>query len=126
MTPVSELRYPPLNTCSTKAQPSSCSHLGRPKGGPDPKYSMKPVGESQSTLMKKPVAFAEDCVGPEAEAAAKALKPGEILLLENLRFHPEEEKNDLDLAKKMASLAEIFINDTAFSLPTARTHPRKA
>ncbi|BCY19247.1 phosphoglycerate kinase [Leptolinea sp. HRD-7] len=88
-----------------------CSHLGRPKGGPDPKYSMKPVGEYLSTLMKKPVAFAEDCVGPEAEAAAKALKPGEILLLENTRFHPEEEKNDLDLAKKMASLAEIFIND---------------
>jgi phosphoglycerate kinase len=88
-----------------------CSHLGRPKGGPDPKYSMKPVGEYLSTLMKKPVAFADDCVGPEAEAAAKALKPGEILLLENTRFHPEEEKNDLDLAKKMASLADVFIND---------------
>jgi len=88
-----------------------CSHLGRPKGGPDPKYSMKPVGEYLSTLMKKPVAFAEDCVGPVAEAAAKALKPGEILLLENTRFHPEEEKNDLDLAKQMASLADIFIND---------------
>lgn len=88
-----------------------CSHLGRPKGGPDPKYSMKPVGEYLSTLMKKPVAFADDCVGAEAEAAAKALKAGEILLLENTRFHPEEEKNDLDLAKKMASLAEIFIND---------------
>jgi phosphoglycerate kinase len=88
-----------------------CSHLGRPKGGPDPKYSMKPVGEYLSTLMKKPVAFADDCVGAEAEAAAKALKPGEILLLENTRFHPEEEKNDLDLAKKMASLADVFIND---------------
>lgn len=87
------------------------SHLGRPKGGPDPKYSMKPVGEYLSTLMKKPVAFAEDCVGPVAEAAAKALKPGEILLLENTRFHPEEEKNDLDLAKQMASLADVFIND---------------
>jgi phosphoglycerate kinase len=61
--------------------------------------------------MKKPVAFADDCVGPVAEAAAKVLKPGEILLLENTRFHPEEEKNDLDLAKKMASLADIFIND---------------
>jgi phosphoglycerate kinase len=88
-----------------------CSHLGRPKGGPDPKYSMKPVGEYLSTLMKKPVAFADDCVGPEAEAAAKDLKSGEILLLENTRFHPEEEKNDLDLAKKMASLADVFIND---------------
>lgn len=88
-----------------------CSHLGRPKGGPDPKYSLKPVGEYLSKLMKKPVAFAEDCVGPAAEAAAKALKPGEILLLENTRFHPEEEKNDLDLAKKMASLADLFVND---------------
>ncbi len=88
-----------------------CSHLGRPKGGPDPKYSMKPVGEYLSKLMKKPVAFAEDCVGPTAEAAAKALKAGEILLLENTRFHPEEEKNDLDLAKKMASLADLFVND---------------
>ncbi len=88
-----------------------CSHLGRPKGGPDPKYSLKPVGEYLSKLMKKPVAFAEDCVGPAAEAAAKALKSGEILLLENTRFHPEEEKNDLDLAKKMASLADLFVND---------------
>jgi phosphoglycerate kinase len=88
-----------------------CSHLGRPKGGPDPKYTMKPVGEYLSGLMKKPVAFADDCVGPAAEAAAKALKPGEVLLLENTRFHPEEEKNDLDLAKKMASLADIFVND---------------
>ncbi|HEX7555365.1 MAG TPA: phosphoglycerate kinase [Leptolinea sp.] len=88
-----------------------CSHLGRPKGGPDPKYSMKPVGEYLSSLMKKPVAFADDCVGPAAEAAAKALKPGEILLLENTRFHPEEEKNDLGLAKKLASLADIFVND---------------
>ncbi len=88
-----------------------CSHLGRPKGGPDPKYTMKPVGEYLSVLIKKPVVFADDCVGPVAEAAARALKPGEILLLENTRFHPEEEKNDLDLAKKLASLADIFVND---------------
>jgi phosphoglycerate kinase len=88
-----------------------CSHLGRPKGGPDPKFSLKPVGEYLSKLVKKPVAFADDCVGPTAEAAAKALKPGEILLLENTRFHPEEEKNDLDLAKKMASLADLYVND---------------
>jgi phosphoglycerate kinase len=88
-----------------------CSHLGRPKGGPDPKYTMKPVGEYLSTLMKKPVAFADDCIGPVAEAAAKALKPGEILLLENTRFHPEEEKNDPGMAKQLASLADIFIND---------------
>jgi phosphoglycerate kinase len=88
-----------------------CSHLGRPKGGPDPKYSLKPVAEYLSQLSGKPVAFAEDCVGPAAEAAAKALKPGDILLLENTRFHPEEEKNDLELAKKMAALADVYVND---------------
>jgi phosphoglycerate kinase len=87
------------------------SHLGRPKGGPDPKYSMKPVAAHLSGLLGKPVAFADDCVGPVAEAAAKALKPGDILVLENTRFHPEEEKNDPELAKKMASLADIYVND---------------
>ncbi len=88
-----------------------CSHLGRPKGGPDPKYSLRPVAEYLSQMMGKPVAFAEDCVGPVAEAAAKALKPGDVLLLENTRFHPEEEKNDLELAKKMAALADVYVND---------------
>jgi len=87
------------------------SHLGRPKGGPDPKYSLRPVAAHLSGLMGKPVAFADDCVGPVAQAAAKALKPGEILVLENTRFHPEEEKNDPELAKKMASLADIYVND---------------
>lgn len=87
------------------------SHLGRPKGGADPKYSMKPVAEYLAKLMGKPVAFASDCVGPEAEQAAKVLKPGDVLVLENTRFHPEEEKNDPELAKQMASLAEIFVND---------------
>jgi len=87
------------------------SHLGRPKGGPDPKYSLRPVVSHLSGLLGKPVAFADDCVGPVAEAAAKALKPGEILVLENTRFHPEEEKNDPELAKKMASLADIYVND---------------
>jgi phosphoglycerate kinase len=61
--------------------------------------------------MGRPVAFAEDCIGPAAEKAAKALKPGEVLLLENTRFHPEEEKNDLDMAKQMASLADMYVND---------------
>lgn len=88
-----------------------CSHLGRPKGGTDPKYSMKPVADYLSGLLKKPVAFAADCIGPEAEKAAKALKPGEVLLLENTRFHPEEEKNDMSMAKQLASLADIFVND---------------
>lgn len=87
------------------------SHLGRPKGGPDPKYSLKPVAEHLSQLLGKPVAFAEDCVGPVAEAAAKALKPGDVLLLENTRFHPEEEKNDPELARQMAALADIYVND---------------
>jgi phosphoglycerate kinase len=87
------------------------SHLGRPKGGPDPKYSLRPVAAHLSGLMGKPVAFTDDCVGPVAQAAAKALKPGEILVLENTRFHPEEEKNDPELAKKMASLADIYVND---------------
>ena len=88
-----------------------CSHLGRPKGGPEPKYSLKPVADHLSTLMKNPVLFAEDCIGPEAEKAAQALKPGEILLLENTRFHPEEEKNDLGMAKQLASLADVYVND---------------
>jgi phosphoglycerate kinase len=88
-----------------------CSHLGRPKGGPDPKYSMKPVADYLAGLLKKPVAFAADCIGPVAEAAAKALKPGEVLVLENTRFHPEEEKNDMGMAKQLASLADIFVND---------------
>lgn len=88
-----------------------CSHLGRPKGEPNPKYSMKPVGEYLSGLMKKPVAFADDCIGSSSEAAARDLKPGEILLLENTRYHAEEEKNDLDMAKKLASLADVFVND---------------
>ena len=88
-----------------------CSHLGRPKGGPDPKFSLKPVADYLAALMKKPVAFASDCIGPIAEKAAKALKPGDILVLENTRFHPEEEKNDLGMAKQLASLADIFVND---------------
>lgn len=87
------------------------SHLGRPKGGPDPKFSLRPVAAHLSGLLGKPVAFAEDCVGPSAEAASKALKPGDVLLLENTRFHPEEEKNDPALAKKMAALADIYVND---------------
>ena len=88
-----------------------CSHLGRPKAGPDPKLSLRPVAAYLSGLMGKPVAFAEDCIGPVAEMAAKALKPGDVLLLENTRFHPEEEKNDLEMAKKLASLADLYVND---------------
>jgi phosphoglycerate kinase len=87
------------------------SHLGRPKGGPDPKYSLKPVADYLAKLLGKPVKFAEDCIGPVAEEAAKGLKPGEVLLLENTRFHPEEEKNDPEMAKALAALADIYVND---------------
>lgn len=87
------------------------SHLGRPKDGPDPKYSMKPVASHLSKIMGRPVAFSNECVGPEAKKAAAALKPGDILVLENTRFYPGETKNDLELAKQMAGLAEIFVND---------------
>src|SRR5213593_1916656 len=70
------------------------SHLGRPKGGPEAKYSLRPVVDQLSNLLGKPVTFAEDCIGPPVEQAANGLNDGDVLLLENLRFHPQEEKND--------------------------------
>ena len=94
-----------------KAKVILCSHLGRPKGAPEDKFRLAPVAKRLSELIHKPVATTRDCIGPEAEAAAKALKSGEILLLENLRFHAEEEKNGPDFAKALASLAEIYVND---------------
>ncbi|MBP1739932.1 MAG: phosphoglycerate kinase [Deltaproteobacteria bacterium] len=87
------------------------SHLGRPKEGPDPKYSMKPTAIRLAELLGKPVAFSDDCVGPKAEAAASALKPGAVLVLENTRFHKGETKNDPKLAEQMAKLAGIYVND---------------
>jgi phosphoglycerate kinase len=87
------------------------SHLGRPKGAPDPRYSLKPVAERMAALLALPVPLAPDCVGPEAELAARALKPGEVLLLENLRFHPEEEQNDDGFARQLAALADVYVND---------------
>jgi len=87
------------------------SHLGRPKGGPDPKFSLAPVAARLSTLLDRPVPLAPDCVGAETEALAHALKPGEILLLENLRFHPEEEANEDDFARRLASLADVYVDD---------------
>ena len=87
------------------------SHLGRPKGKPNPKMSLKPAAVRLSALLGKPVAFAPDCVGPDVEAMAKAMKDGDVLLLENLRFHPEEEKNDPEFSKKLAALAEVYVND---------------
>jgi phosphoglycerate kinase len=88
-----------------------CSHLGRPKDGPDPAFSLKPVAEYLGQLLGKPVAFAEDCIGPKAEEAAKALRPGDVLVLENTRFHKEEKKNDEGMAKQLAALADIYVND---------------
>ncbi len=87
------------------------SHLGRPKGAPDPRYSLKPVAERMAALLALPVPLAPDCVGAEAESAARALKPGEVLLLENLRFHPEEEQNDDGFARQLAGLADVYVND---------------
>ena len=88
------------------------SHLGRPKGaGFDPEFSLKPAAEALAKLLGKPVQMAPDCVGPEVEAMARALKPGEVLMLENTRFHEGEEKNDLDLAKQMAALGDVYVND---------------
>src|SRR4029453_16380078 len=87
------------------------SHLGRPKGRPNPEFSLKPVAQPLSTLLAKPVAFAEDCVGqPATQAIAKA-GGGGVVLLENLRFHPEEEKNDPAFAKQLADLADVYVND---------------
>ncbi len=87
------------------------SHLGRPKGGPAPEFSLKAASETLAGLLGRPVQMAPDCVGPEVEKMAKALKPGDVLMLENTRFHPGEEKNDLDLAKQMAALGEVYVND---------------
>lgn len=87
------------------------SHLGRPKGGWEEKFSLKPVAAHLSKLLGKPVTFAEDCIGPTAEKAAEALKPGEVLVLENTRFHPGEEKNDPGMAQALAALAEVYVND---------------
>ena len=88
-----------------------CSHLGRPKGEPKPEFSLRPVAAHLSDLIGKPVAFAEDCIGPAAQKAAEALKPGEILLLENTRFHAGETKNDPEMSRQLASLAELYVND---------------
>jgi phosphoglycerate kinase len=88
-----------------------CSHLGRPKGAVEPELSLAPVGKRLSELLGQPAKAADDCIGPKAEEAAAALEDGEILILENLRFHPEEEKNDPEFAKSLASLADIYVND---------------
>ena len=87
------------------------SHLGRPKGGPDPEMSLRPVATRLAELLGRPVVFAEDCIGPAAEAAVGSAGPNGVVLLENLRFHKEEEKNDPAFAKSLASLADLYVND---------------
>src|SRR5687768_9482115 len=88
------------------------SHLGRPKGKPAPEFSLKPVADRLSTLLKRPVVFAADCIGePAKKAVADAHAGSKVALLENLRFHAEEEKNDAGFAKALAELAEVYVND---------------
>lgn len=88
-----------------------CSHMGRPKGEFNMKYSLAPVAKRLSELLGQPVKMAKDVIGPDADAVVASLKSGEIALLENLRFHKEEEKNDAEFAKKLASYGEIYVND---------------
>src|SRR5512135_3053713 len=88
------------------------SHLGRPKGiGFDPEFSLKAAADALSKLLGKPVQMAPDSVGPEVEAMARALKPGDVLMLENTRFHKEEEKNDLGYARQLAALGDVYVDD---------------
>ena len=88
-----------------------CSHLGRPKNGPEAKFSLKPVAKALSAKLGKEVQMADDVIGADAKANAAALKDGDVLIIENVRFHKEEEKNDPEFAKELASLAEIYVND---------------
>ncbi|MCX8012107.1 MAG: phosphoglycerate kinase, partial [Desulfobacterota bacterium] len=87
------------------------SHLGRPKGKINPEYSLAPVAKHLTKVLGKEIVFVPDCVGTEVEKKVSQMKPGDIVLLENVRFHPEEEKNDREFARKLASLAEIYIDD---------------
>ena len=87
------------------------SHLGRPKGKVAPEFSLKPAAERLSMLMGRPVGMAADCIGPSVEAAVAAMGPGDIMVLENLRFHPEEEKNDSQFAASLAALCDVYVND---------------
>lgn len=88
-----------------------CSHLGRPGGKPDERFSLEPVSKRLGELLGMPVAFVKECIGPEVDAAVQKLQPGQVLLLENLRFHPEEEKNDDAFAARLATYGEIFVQD---------------
>ncbi|MGE4167472.1 MAG: phosphoglycerate kinase, partial [Xanthobacteraceae bacterium] len=109
-----ERAAPTITELSTKgAKVILLSHFGRPKGR-DPKESLKPVAVEAARLLKRPVAFADDCIGPAAEAAVAAMRPGDVLCLENTRFHKEEEKNDPAFVAALAKLGDVYVND-AFS-----------
>jgi len=102
-----------------KAAVIACSHFGRPKGGADPEFSLAPVAKCLSEYLGKPVKMAKDVIGPDAVRLASELKPGEIMLIENTRFHKEEEKNDPEFAKKLSDLADIFVSDAFGSVHRA-------
>ena len=104
---LSTLKY----ALSKNAKIILASHLGRPKGKPEPEFSLAPVARRVGELLGKEVKLAPDCIGPETEKMVAAMKPGDVLLLENLRFHKEEEKNDPAFAKSLASLADLYVND---------------
>jgi len=87
------------------------SHLGRPKDAPDPKFKLDAAGQRLAELLERPVKKLDDCVGPEVEAAVKVMQPGDVILLENTRFHPEEKKNNPDFSAKLATLGELYVND---------------
>ncbi len=94
-----------------KAKVILISHLGRPKGKFDKKYSLKPIAERLEKLLKRKIKFLPDCIGPKVEKVVKSMKGGEIILLENVRFYPQEEKGDIEFAKELAKLGQIYIND---------------
>jgi phosphoglycerate kinase len=94
-----------------EARPVLASHLGRPKGKPKPECSLRPAADKLSELLGRAVTLAPDCVGAETEAVVRAMKPGEVVLLENLRFHAEEEANDDGFARRLATLADVYVND---------------
>ena len=91
--------------------PILMSHLGRPKGKPDPRYGLRPVADRLTAFVEAPIKFARDCVGPQARMMVDSLKSGDVLLLENLRFHPEEEANDAEFARQLASFGDVYVND---------------
>jgi len=93
------------------SSPILCSHLGRPKGEFDPQYSLRPVADYLGNIIDQQVIFAGDCIGPQAEEAANQLQTDQVLVLENTRFHPGEKKNDSEMARQLAGLAEVFVND---------------